>query len=445
MANRQVPYNFSFEIINVTPINPYISSCQIKVFYTGKNRNGSYISKPVGERIANTLPRSPIVAYYNEAIDDYEDHGQELIINRNGIKMITKTVPYGAISETDPIVWQEFADRDGVVREYLVCNGFLWTGRYPHLNSILEYNKGQSMEFFPESVIGEWAKFDNEDQEFFIFNEANISALCILGDDVEPCFEGASIGAPKVLYSLEQKNETFETEFEKFIFELNKVLEKNPEGGNAGMPTEENAIGVETEVETVVDTEVETTIENEPVVEPQTETEFTTETEEEVTEVETEEPVTEFEAEEGTEVTEETETEEEVIETGPEVVEETVSKAEFTALEEKYNTLQATYEDINSKYELLVAEKKATEDAAKEEIFTKFSILGEETLNKVRETKDKFSVEEIEDKLSAIAFKQGISFSLISESASDGVVVPTPQRSTEQLPAWLQAVENKLK
>ena len=74
-----------------------------------------------------------------------------------------------------------------------------------------------------------------------------------------------------------------------------------------------------------------------------------------------------------------------------------------------------------------------------------FSILGEETLNKVRETKDKFSVEEIEDKLSAIAFKQGISFSLISESASDGVVVPTPQRNTEQLPAWLQAVENKLK
>ena len=82
---RKIPTNFSFEIINITPVNPYISECQIKVFYTGKNRNGSYISKPVGEKIAQTLPRSPIVAYYNEEIEDFEDHGQELIINKNGI------------------------------------------------------------------------------------------------------------------------------------------------------------------------------------------------------------------------------------------------------------------------------------------------------------------------------------------------------------------------
>ena len=66
---RKIPTNFSFEIINIAPVNPYISECQIKVFYTGKNRNGSYISKPVGEKIAQTLPRSPIVAYYNEEIE----------------------------------------------------------------------------------------------------------------------------------------------------------------------------------------------------------------------------------------------------------------------------------------------------------------------------------------------------------------------------------------
>ena len=398
---RKIPTNFSFEIINVTPVNPYISECQIKVFYTGKNRNGSYISKPVGEKIAKTLPRSPIVAYYNEEIGDFEDHGQELVINRNGIKMITKTVPYGAVSEDGPIVWQEFADADGVVREYLVCNGYLWTGRYPQLQSVLEHNKGQSMEFFPDSILGDWAKFDNEEEEFFIFNEANISALCILGDDVEPCFEGASIGAPKVLYSL-NKNDEFENEFAAFMLELDKVLEKNPEGGNAGMiePITEPVVTTEPVVEPVVTTE--------PIAEPVVEPVVIEPTVEPTVEPAIAEPIVEP--------------------VGP-------SAADFAALQENFNTLQANYD-------ALVEKETARENEAKDAVFAKFAVLGEEVLNDIKADKDKFTVEEIEDKLSAIAFRKGISFSLISEA--DGVLTPQPHTApSEDIPAWLKAVESR--
>ena len=389
---RKIPTNFSFEIINITPVNPYISECQIKVFYTGKNRNGSYISKPVGEKIAQTLPRSPIVAYYNEEIGDFEDHGQELIINKNGIKMITKTVPYGAVSENGPIVWQQFADADGVVREYLVCNGYLWTGRYPQLQSVLEHNKGQSMEFFPDSIIGDWAKFDNDEEEFFIFNEANISALCILGDDVEPCFEGASIGAPKVLYSL-NKNDEFENEFAAFMLELDKVLEKNPEGGNAGMN--------EPITEPVVTTEPTITEPAEPTVEPVVE------------------PTVEPSAEPA----------------GPSAADFTKLQNDFAALQENFNTLQTSYN-------ALIEKETARENEAKDTVFAKFAVLGEEVLNDIKANKDKFSVEEIEDKLSAIAFRKGISFSLISEA--DGVLTPQPHTApSEDIPAWLKAVEDR--
>ncbi len=397
---RKIPTNFSFEIINITPVNPYISECQIKVFYTGKNRNGSYISKPVGEKIAQTLPRSPIVAYYNEEIEDFEDHGQELIINKNGIKMITKTVPYGAVSENGPIVWQQFADVDGVVREYLVCNGYLWTGRYPQLQSILEHNKGQSMEFFPDSIIGDWAKFDNEEEEFFIFNEANISALCILGDDVEPCFEGASIGAPKVLYSL-NKNDEFENEFAAFMLELDKVLEKNPEGGNAGMnePITEPVVITEPTVEPVVEPTI--TEPAEPTVEPVVE------------------PTVEPSAEPA----------------GPSTADFIKLQNDFAALQENFNTLQA-------RYDALIEKETARENEAKDAVFAKFAVLGEEVLNDIKANKDKFSVEEIEDKLSAIAFRKGISFSLISEA--DGVLTPQPHTATsEDIPAWLKAVEDR--
>ena len=405
---RKIPTNFSFEIINVTPVNPYISECQIKVFYTGKNRNGSYISKPVGEKIAKTLPRSPIVAYYNEEIGDFEDHGQELVINRNGIKMITKTVPYGAVSEDGPIVWQEFADADGVVREYLVCNGYLWTGRYPQLQSVLEHNKGQSMEFFPDSILGDWAKFDNEEEEFFIFNEANISALCILGDDVEPCFEGASIGAPKVLYSL-NKNDEFENEFAAFMLELDKVLEKNPEGGNAGMiePITEPVVTTEPVVEPVVTTE--------PIAEPVVEPVVIEPTVEPTVEPAIAEPIVEP--------------------VGPSAADFAKLQSDFAALQENFNTLQANYD-------ALVEKETARENEAKDAVFAKFAVLGEEVLNDIKADKDKFTVEEIEDKLSAIAFRKGISFSLISEA--DGVLTPQPHTApSEDIPAWLKAVESR--
>ena len=49
------------------------------------------------------------------------------------------------------------------------------------------------MELSEQNLDAHWTKDKNEKPEFFIINEAIISKLCILGEDVEPCFEGASI------------------------------------------------------------------------------------------------------------------------------------------------------------------------------------------------------------------------------------------------------------
>ena len=47
------------------------------------------------------------------------------------------------------------------------------------------------MELDERFVEGSWTDFDNNGYSFFIINEAIISKLCILGEEVEPCFEGA--------------------------------------------------------------------------------------------------------------------------------------------------------------------------------------------------------------------------------------------------------------
>jgi hypothetical protein len=44
------------------------------------------------------------------------------------------------------------------------------------------------MELDEKSLEGHWSTDINDDIDFFIINDAIFSKLCILGDDVEPCF-----------------------------------------------------------------------------------------------------------------------------------------------------------------------------------------------------------------------------------------------------------------
>ena len=48
------------EFINITPLNPLISKCQIKVCYVGQdpNRNNTVITKEVATEIGRKLPGS---------------------------------------------------------------------------------------------------------------------------------------------------------------------------------------------------------------------------------------------------------------------------------------------------------------------------------------------------------------------------------------------------
>jgi hypothetical protein len=71
------------EFINITPVNPLISKCEIKVCYVGDtpNRNRSVITKDVAREMANSLPGSPIVGYYNETKQDFEEHNRIIDIS----------------------------------------------------------------------------------------------------------------------------------------------------------------------------------------------------------------------------------------------------------------------------------------------------------------------------------------------------------------------------
>ena len=80
--NISVPIENSLEFIEVTPVSPLISKCQIKVCYVQDepNRNGSVITKETAKEMANTLPGCPIVGFYNESYEVFEGHYQSIKI-----------------------------------------------------------------------------------------------------------------------------------------------------------------------------------------------------------------------------------------------------------------------------------------------------------------------------------------------------------------------------
>ncbi len=83
LAYKSIATINSPEFINLQPLdlNPLMSSCEIKVFYLGENRNGSFISKEVAIEMAKTLRGAPIVGYFKPEKEDFADHGQQMILD----------------------------------------------------------------------------------------------------------------------------------------------------------------------------------------------------------------------------------------------------------------------------------------------------------------------------------------------------------------------------
>lgn len=215
------------EFINITPVNPLISKCQIKVCYVSDepNRNKSIITKEVARDMANSLPGSPIVGYYNEEKGDFEEHNRIIDISNGKFVIKDTTRPYGFVDLNAKVWFAKYLDDDEVEREYLVTEGWLWTGQYPECRRILDKGNNHSMELDEDHLDAAWSFDKNGKPKFFIINEAIISKLCVLGEVNEPCFEGSNITPPTIQFSIDES-------FTKVLYSMmNELKELLQEGG----------------------------------------------------------------------------------------------------------------------------------------------------------------------------------------------------------------------
>jgi hypothetical protein len=465
MMHQSIATINSPEFINLQPldINPLMSKCEIKVLYVGENRNHSYISEDVAKDMAKTLRGAPIVGYYKEDKEDFADHGEQVILDDEGVKFNCLTKPYGFVAPDAKVWFQDFEDTDDfgnkITRKYLMTTGYLWTGQYEEAKRVIEKGNNQSMELDESSLDGHWSTNVNNGMDFFIINDAIFSKLCILGEDVEPCFEGASVTAPQVSKSFSKVDDNFKQTLYTMMQDLRYALEE----GGKNMELEEKEVEtveeeVKTEEETVEAEETESSIETETT---STEAEVENESEEEPTEEETtesenesseEEPESETEEAEGdapsdySDNEEEESEEEEPLDNSDDVE---TKKKEYSA--EEYELLKSNYDELETKYNELVEFKKNVELEKKQELINSFYMLSDEDKKDVKEHMSEYSLEEIESKLCVICVKNKVNFekdnldennNKVEEENSAVATFNIDNNESSEIPAWISACIN---
>ena len=466
------------EFINLQPleINPLMSSCEIKVLYLGENRNHSYITKDVATEMAKTLRGAPIVGYYKEQKEDFADHGQKIIVDDEGIKFETLTRPYGFVAPDAKVWFQKFEDKDEFgnieTREYLMTTGYLWTGQYEECKSVVENGKHQSMELDESSLDGHWSTNNKTNMDFFIINDAIFSKLCILGDDVEPCFEGARITAPEVSTSFTKIDDNFK----KTLYTMMQDLKFALEGGQKMIINEAETTVTEPEV---VETKAETTVEETSTeTEIAEETEVATEESSEDKDIEDQSVLAENDnsiedqssqenftkaddkdekkkSKDADDSKEDSESEEDDEDKekdykcggGSSSSKEDKKKKSYSLLETELAETKAAYADLEQKYQALVAFKEQVDNEKKDALISSFYMLSDEDKKDVIENKSKYSLDEIEAKLSVICVRKKVNFDLEDASKKDDVeehdVVTTyTVDNQDSTPAWIAAIRN---
>lgn len=420
-----IPIANTLEFINATEISPLISKCQVKVCYVGQNpnRNGTVITKKVATEMGRKLPGSPVVGYFNQATNDFEGHNKEISLRGGGnIEVLDTTKPYGFVP-TDAKVWFQKFDDEGVEREYLVTECYIWTSAYPESQRLFEHGNNQSMELNKETQKGFWAKDNNSGSRFFIYNEALIEKLCILGESVEPCFEGAQF---KTEFSLENMEELRTTMF-SMLTELQKTLNKG--GSHETMDENKKTLGTPENPNFEAKKQPEDENKKKPEGNPAPEDNKPKDGDNKPADNNKEEPKKKYNLDEVTEYTE--------------------LLGKYETLQGEFETLKQEKSDLETEVTSLREFKLTADRKEKQSMIDGFYMLSDDDKKDVVEHIDTYSLDDIEAKLSIICVRNKVNFNLNNNNEQDDNqpkgLFNLENPADDNVPEWIKAVRETAK
>lgn len=188
---------------DITAYNQTMSLARCRIFYKGGNRNGTYITDEFAEKLIASLPYAPIKGIYDSMEQDFTDHGTQRYQGRI----------YGVVPIENNFAWEKHLDSDGIEREYACTDVLLYTAIYQK-EALDIVNSAQSMELYADAIDGEWQYINGK--RYFVFTDGCFLGLQALGDDFEPCFEGAAFYT-LVAEKLAERMEQFELQSKSSI------------------------------------------------------------------------------------------------------------------------------------------------------------------------------------------------------------------------------------
>lgn len=362
MEVKKLKYDLESAIEVISSDDAVFAPAKILIGYCGDNRNYSNISEEVymNARIKNI----PVVANFISDKNDFGGHDVKIIHTEDGIDFYAATVPFGLVPESAK---QWFTEEmvDGEMKKCYWTECLLWKRQYGFEKIAQTKRINHSMEISA-------SEYTERDDGIVQIDKMDFEALCLLGSDVEPCFENSRL---ELGYALDSEIAEMMEQYKQYCLSNEGVNKMD----NENKFTENEQVN-----------EPETVVEPEQTVEPETSAEN------EFNQTENESENTENAENEGTQAETQVDPETESVD-----------------YELKYNELVSQFDALNEEVESLrkfkadiEAEIRAKEEA---EVFAKFEKLSEiEEFTKLKETSSDYTIETLEEKCFAIAGKHGI-------------------------------------
>ena len=215
MGERNMSIVFSSGISSLTERNSSFDSGILRVCYTRKNRNNSFISKETFERCMPSIYNCPIVCRYDRDTDTIGSHDMELVeTDDGGLRIVNVTQPVGVVPESANYWWEEIEDDSGL-HEYLCVDVLIWKRQEAYKKIKEDGITDESMEI----SVKEGGMVDG----VYVIKRFEFTAFCLLGT-AEPCYESASLE----MFS----RDDFKTQLAEMMKEFKETfsLAQSPEG-----------------------------------------------------------------------------------------------------------------------------------------------------------------------------------------------------------------------
>lgn len=183
MKGKNIPLEFEcFATSELQPISQptegeAIGRLRVGVFSKGWNDNGSYITDEIANKLIADANKGniPVVGFYDRTHQDWDGHvGPNLA---GGFGYIEKFIG-----------WQPMVERrTGVTKDYAVFSVVMFVEYFDEAKQVL--GKGQSMELDEKSIAGRFE--EREGRYGYIYSDAKLSCLTILGKGHEPCYSAS--------------------------------------------------------------------------------------------------------------------------------------------------------------------------------------------------------------------------------------------------------------